>query len=65
MENNELINMNDGLDSMVNEEKEQLIKMGVPITLLEYLYIVDGKVYPKQKLPKELEEEYEKFQNTN
>lgn len=34
----------------------------VPDSLKEYVYFVDGKVYAKQKIPKDLEEEYTKFE---
>lgn len=35
----------------------------IPESLKEFVYVHNGIVYPKQKLPKELEEEYESFVN--
>ena len=40
---------------------EDIIRM-IPESLKEFVYIHEGEVYPKQKLPVELEEEYERFQ---
>jgi len=51
-------------DAETVEEKEtrdRLIEMGVPDSLLDYVYIADGAVHGKQKLPKELEAEYEEY----
>lgn len=40
---------------------EEIIRI-IPESLKEYVYVHDGKVYAKQKLPVELEEEYKRLQ---
>lgn len=37
----------------------------IPESLKGFVYVVDGKIYPKQKLPKELEKDYELFIKIN
>ena len=50
---------------MNNNETEQANKgeliINIPESLKEFVYIYNGNVYVKQKLPKELEEQYEQF----
>lgn len=46
----------------INKKKEEELINTIPESLKDYVYIHNGEVYAKQKLPKELEEEYNKFQ---
>ena len=45
-----------------NKKRDQELIDLIPESLKDYVYIHNGEVYAKQKLPKELEEEYNKFQ---
>ena len=45
---------------MENEKNE----LNIPESLKDFVYVYDGKVYAKQKLPRELEEEYKNFKKS-
>lgn len=50
------------------EQQKQKSKQNnpdIPDSLKGYVYVVDGKIYPKQKLPKDLEKDYELFIKIN
>ena len=36
----------------------------VPYSLREYVYFINGKIYAKQKLPKEMEDEFKTLADT-
>ena len=45
-----------------NKTKEEELINSIPESLKDYVYVHEGKVYAKQKLPVELEEEFLEFQ---
>lgn len=58
------------IEELENEEQQfkkaqPIIITEIPKNLRKYVYIVNGKVFPKQKLPKELEKDYELFIHIN
>lgn len=45
----------------MKKDKDEKILKSVPESLKDYVYVNEGEVFPKEKLPTDLEEEFEKF----